>query len=267
MTFGFLFIPFYINFAFILIMSFMPLITIITVTFNAEKVIGKTLSSLSGQTFSDFEHLVIDGNSTDHTLDILKKSALPSTKWISEPDKGLYDAMNKGLRMAKGKYVLFLNAGDSFHDATTLESYAEEALQNKDIIYGDTLIVNHEGSCLGPRHLSVPEFLTRKSFADGMLICHQAFMVKKELAPQFDLRYRFSSDYDWCVKCIQNSVSENCANLNRITIDYLSDGLTDKNKFPSLKERFRIMSHHYGLPVTVLKHLSFIFRAFKRGKI
>lgn len=244
-----------------------PLISLITVTFNAEKVIAKTMESIRQQSFQGFEHLVIDGCSSDHTLDTIDKYRLPQTVVVSEPDKGLYDAMNKGLKMAKGKYVLFLNAGDTFHSPATLKKYAEQALENKDIIYGDTEIVDSQGKHLGMRHLSVPEILTKDSFSNGMLICHQAFMVKKEITPQYDLTYRFSADYDWCVKCIAETKPETCANLRDITIKYLSDGLTDKNKWKSLRERFRIMAHHYGFRKTITNHLGFILRALKRGSI
>lgn len=248
-------------------MSQNPLISIITVTFNAGNVIEKTLLSLKEQSYQDFEHLVIDGASTDNTLSVIKDCNLPQTIVHSEPDKGLYDAMNKGLRHAKGKYVIFLNAGDKFHSSRSLEKYAGGALQDKDIIYGDTNIVDSTGNLISPRHLSAPETLSFKSFADGMLICHQAFMVKKEIAPTYDTSYRFSADYDWCVKCIANSRPEECINLNEITIDYLSDGLTDKNKWRSLRERFRIMACHYGWLTTTAKHISFIARALRRGKL
>ena len=120
---------------------------------------------------------------------------------------------------------------------------------------------------ISDRHLSVPERLTHKSFSDGMLICHQAFMVKKNLAPEYDLNYRFSADYDWCVKCIAKSRPGNCRNLGEITIDYLSDGLTDKNKWKSLRERYKIMSRHYGSISTFFRHVGFLFRALKRGKV
>ena len=248
-------------------MDTQPLISIITVTFNAERVIDKTLKSLKEQSFKDFEHLVIDGNSSDDTLQIIKDAQLPQSIVISEPDKGLYDAMNKGLRMAKGRYVLFLNAGDTFHSSRSLELYACEASKSKDIIYGNTIIVDQQGNKIASRHLSAPEKLTKKSFADGMLICHQAFMVKKDLAPVYNLSYKFSADYDWCVKCIANSRPENCVNLNEVTIDYLSNGITDKNKWKSLKERFQIMTNHYGLLKTLTNHFKFIFRALKRGSI
>lgn len=252
---------------FILPMQKKPLISVITVAFNAEKLIGKTLESIKNQSFSDFEYLVIDGASKDDTLKIINKAEIPSTRILSEPDRGLYDAMNKGLRLAEGSYVLFLNAGDAFHDSDSLARYAAEAKKNRDIIYGDTDIISPDGSRIGGRHLSAPDVLTHKSFAKGMLICHQAFMVKKDLAPEYDLKYRFSADYDWCVKCIKKSDPNNCINLNAVVIDYLSDGLTDKNKWKSLRERFRSMSVHYGFLPTSIRHLSFIFRALKRGKL
>lgn len=244
-----------------------PLISVITVTYNAEGVIGKTLSSLKEQTYQDFEHLVIDGSSKDNTLQVIKSYSLPQSRVISEPDKGLYDAMNKGLNLAKGKYVIFLNAGDAFHDKDTLRKYAEGAIQDKDIIYGDTIIVDNGGNKISDRHLFVPEKLTFESFADGMLICHQAFMGKKVLTGHYDLQYRFSADYDWCVKCIEKSNTDNCMNLKAVTIDYLCDGLTDKNKWKSLRERFKVMSRHYGLPKTLIKHFGFVFRAIRRGRL
>lgn len=244
-----------------------PLISVITVTYNAEKVIGRTLRSLKEQSFTDYEYLVIDGNSQDATIAMVKDANIPHTSLLSEPDKGLYDAMNKGLRLAKGKYVIFLNAGDTFHSCDTLSLYASEVGAGKDIIYGDTVIVDHTGKKIADRHLKAPQVLTSQSFSKGMLICHQAFMVKKELAPLYDLNYRLSADYDWCVKCIRASSPDRCANLNQITIDYLSDGLTDNYKWKSLRERFGIMSRHYGLLRTCLNHFQFIFRALKRGNI
>ncbi|MCH5231685.1 MAG: glycosyltransferase [Muribaculaceae bacterium] len=240
-----------------------PLLSIITVTYNASQVLGPTLQSLKSQTFRDFEHIVVDGNSSDSTLRLIEDAGIPS-RVISEPDRGLYDAMNKGIDLARGKYILFLNAGDSFHDPDTLSLYAQAAAGDPDIIYGDTIIVDSEGKKIADRHLKAPEKLTSKSFANGMLICHQAFMVKKNLVPLYDLSYRFSADYDWCVKCIAKSRPDKCHNLQSVTIKYLNDGLTDKNKIPSLLERFRIMSRHYGLIPTTLRHFRFLLRSLRR---
>ncbi|MDE7348012.1 MAG: glycosyltransferase [Muribaculaceae bacterium] len=245
-----------------------PLISVITITFNAAETLPLTMESVAEQTFKDFEHLVVDGASKDDTIILARRMGTPGIRILSEPDNGLYDAMNKGLKMARGRYLIFLNSGDRFHSADTLKAYADAiAERNPDIIYGDTDIVDKEGKRIGPRHLSVPEILTFDSFSRGMLICHQAFMVRKDLAPLYDTDYRFSADYDWCIRCIKASRAGDRVNLHRVTIDYLTDGLTDKNKKASLMERFRIMSAHYGSMKAIAAHLSFIPRALKRGKL
>lgn len=245
-----------------------PLITIVTITYNAAETLPLTMNSVAEQTFGDFEHLIIDGASHDDTLIIARRLGSPSLKIVSERDRGLYDAMNKGLRAARGQYVVFLNSGDAFHSPDTLRAYADAIMTKKpDIIYGDTEIVAPDGTRLGPRHLSAPKTLTFDSFRHGMLICHQAFMVRKAIAPDYDTDYRFSADYDWTIRCIKASRPGARVNLDRITIDYLSDGLTDRNKKKSLAERFRIMATHYGLPAAVASHLSFIPRAIRRGHL
>lgn len=245
-----------------------PLISVITVTFNAEQTLPITMKSVKEQTFSDFEHLIVDGASTDDTIIIARRMGRPDVKIVSEPDNGLYDAMNKALRVARGQYVIFLNSGDAFHAPDTLQHYAA-AIKAKtpDIIYGDTDIVSIDGTKIGARHLSAPDILTLDSFSDGMLICHQAFMVRKKIAPYYDTDYRFSADYDWTIRCIKASRPGNRVNLHRVVTDYLSDGLTDHNKKKSLIERFQIMAHHYGTFRALRKHLCFIPRALRRGKI
>lgn len=172
--------------------------------------------------------------------------------------------MNKGLRLAKGKYVIFLNAGDAFHSKDILQKYADAAMKNPDIIYADTVIVDNERRFLRNRHLSAPDILSFQSFSKGMLVCHQAFMVKRSIAPKYDTSYRFSADYDWTVKCLKKTTPGKCINLRTVAIDYLNDGMTDKNKYSSLRERFSIMSYHYGMMKTSFNHISFLARALKR---
>lgn len=245
-----------------------PLISVITITYNAAETLPLTMESVAEQSFTDFEHIVVDGASEDDTISIARSMGTSSLRIISEKDEGLYDAMNKGLKLARGRYVLFLNSGDRFHSADTLKEYADAiAEKDPDIIYGDTDIVDIEGKRLGPRHLSAPEILTVDSFSKGMLICHQAFMVKKDIAPLYDTDFRFSADYDWCIRSIKASRAGDRYNLRRVTIDYLADGLTDKNKKASLLERFKIMAAHYGAIRTIGQHLSFIPRAIRRGKL
>lgn len=244
------------------IMNSSPLISIITVTYNAATCIEPTMLSIAGQTFRKFEHIVIDGASKDDTLSIVRR--IDDARILSEKDNGLYDAMNKGISLSRGKYLLFLNAGDTFHTNKTLAEYAQYAERGDDIIYSDTVIVDQHRHIISNRHLKAPVKLTRESFADGMLICHQAFMVRKDLAPQYDLKYRFSADYDWTVRCISNANPDRCTNLNIIGIDYLREGMTDKNKLKSLLERYKIMTEHYGKIPTLLNHIRFLMRATRR---
>ena len=241
-----------------------PLISIVTITFNAAGELAPTMRSMHEQTFQDFEHLIIDGASSDNTLEIARSMGGKSLRILSEPDKGLYDAMNKGLKMARGKYVLFLNAGDAFHSPAVLAAYGREAKNGADIIYADTIIVDSERNFIAPRHLSAPSLLSFHSFSKGMLVCHQAFMVRKAIAPSYDVQYRFSADYDWTVRCLKNTTPGKCTNLNMVAVDYLSDGLTDNNKMKSLMERFQIMCRHYGTTSTILNHVGFVLRALKR---
>lgn len=249
-------------------MDVRPLISVITITYNAAETLPLTMESVAGQTFKDFEHIIVDGASKDDTIILARRMGTRGLRVLSEPDEGLYDAMNKGLKMARGRYLIFLNSGDRFHSADTLKAYADTiAERNPDIVYGDTDIVDIEGKRIGPRHLSAPEILTVDSFSQGMLICHQAFMVRKDISPLYDTDYKFSADYDWCIRCIKASRAGDRVNLHRVTVDYLADGLTEKNKKASLVERFRIMSAHYGSMKAIAAHLSFIPRAIKRGKI
>lgn len=241
-----------------------PLISIITITFNASVELAPTMKSIAEQSFSDFEHIIVDGASSDNTLSVARELASPSLRILSEKDNGLYDAMNKGLRMAQGKYLLFLNAGDSFHTPDTLSLYADAARSCPDIIYADTVLVDADRNYVAPRHLSVPEKLTYRSFSKGMLVCHQAFMVRREIAPPYNLEYRFSADYDWTLNCLRKTTPEKTMNLHTVAIDYLTDGLTDKNHKASLKERFTVMRRHFGTATAVLRHISFIPRAIAR---
>lgn len=238
-----------------------PLISIITVTYNAEKTVGRTLESVASQTFSDYEHVIIDGASTDGTLVIIDSSAgKDHRKVFSEPDKGLYDAMNKGLDIAQGNYVVFLNAGDKFHSESTLKLIAEAINEhgNPGVVYGQTVLVDNDGRYIAPRHLKAPENLTLSDFAKGMVVCHQAFVAKKSIVPFFSLRYRYSADYEWCIICLQHSKKN--IYVGDVLIDYLIEGLSTANRRKSLVERFNIMSIYYGFWPTLWRHIGFVSR-------
>lgn len=242
----------------------MPLISIITVTYNAASVLEPTLRSVASQSFGDYEHIIVDGASTDATLSLAAASGNSRMQIHSKPDRGIYHGMNRGLRYAKGKYVVFLNAGDRFASPYTLARYAEAAESEPDIIYGDTVIVDAAGEVLRPRHLSAPEMLTFSGYLKGMLVCHQAFMVRRDIAPLYSREYALSADYDWCLECIRRSGLTKRVNLRQVTIHYLEGGMSQKKKLRSLRERFVIMRRHFGLLRTLRAHLSFVPRALAR---
>ena len=243
-----------------------PKFSIITVTYNAESTIEATMRSVKQQTFRPIEHIIIDGGSKDNTLYIINKYKDDNTKVISEPDKGLYDAMNKGIRLATGTYLCFLNAGDTFHEQDTLEKMVNGAglsdnHELPEILYGQTAIVDAERHFLRMRHHTAPEVLTWKSFQQGMLVCHQAFFVKRTLAEPYDLQYKYSSDYDWCIRMMKKA--DVISNTHLILIDYLDEGMTTRHHRASLIERLRIMAKHYGWGKALLMHLWFVIRLLK----
>ena len=240
-----------------------PLFSIITVTWNAADVIAPTLQSVREQTSSDYEMLIIDGASSDDTLDIVKQSSIAGLRVFSEPDGGLYDAMNKGISRARGRYIMFLNAGDSLADDTVLARLAKFAADNPGVIYGQTQLVDAQRQVVGKRHLTAPKRLTADSFLNGMVVCHQAFVARRDLVPEYDLQYRLSADYDWCIRVLKASPSNAYAGPAPI-ISYLSEGMTTRHHRASLWERYRIMCRHYGTARASLAHLGFIPRYLKR---
>ena len=235
-----------------------PLFSIITITFNAATTLPATLCSVKEQTFTNYEYIVVDGASRDNTVALVKASQLP-VRMVSESDKGLYDAMNKGLKMATGEYLIFLNAGDSFHAPDALQRVAEAIGDNRPgVVYGETAIVDADRNFLMMRRLQAPEKLTWRSFSNGMLVCHQAFIARRDIAPMYDLQYRYSADVDWCIRCMKQT--DELLNTHLTLIDYLNEGETTRHHRASLKERFAVMCHHYGTLPTVLRHIGFALR-------
>lgn len=156
---------------------------------------------------------------------------------------------------------VFLNAGDELHEDDTLQLMVHSLAglnELPDVIYGETAIVDEEGHFLRMRRLSAPEQLTWKSFREGMLVCHQAFFARRDRAVKYDLHYRFSADFDWCIRIMKQS--KILHNTHLTLIDYLNEGMTTRNHKASLKERFRIMCKHYGYVSTVMRHLWFALR-------
>ena len=187
---------------------------------------------------------------------------------VREPDKGLYDAMNKALEHATGDYIVFLNAGDRLHSPDTLQQVFGHIDMNASlpaILYGETDWVDGQGRFIRHRRLQAPKQLTWKKFRHGMLVCHQSFYVRTDLARQelYDLNFRFSADYDWCIRLLKRAerLKQPIYNTRLILTDYLSEGLTTQHHQESLRERFRIMASHFGWTTTLIQHGWFVIRA------
>ena len=249
-------------------------ITYVTITFNAAAVLRRTLDSVLSQDYPEITHLIIDGASTDDTMKIVddyigRSNAADNGHRIhvtSEPDKGIYDAMNKGLRSVDGDYVCFLNAGDFLPSPDIVSRIAEMVNgQLPSVLYGDTDIVDSNGNFLHHRRLAPPENLTWKSFRNGMLVCHQAFYARTDfaIATPYNQEYRYSADVDWCIRIMKAAAKENVPmlNLHMVVANYTQEGQTTLHHRESLKERYRVMECHYGRVQTFFMHCWFIIRA------
>lgn len=253
-----------------------PRITVVTITYNAAAVLQRTLDSVLAQSYPNVEHLIIDGASKDETLAMVEQYREESTEKAasheivvrSEPDRGIYDAMNKGLQQATGDFLVFLNAGDTLPATDTLELVMDKAAEGVGVLYGDTDVVDGNGNFLYHRRLQPPEHLTWRSFRQGMLVCHQAFYVRTEMAKTqaYDLRYRFSADVDWCIRVMKEAERRQLqlVNLHAVVANYLEEGTTTKNHKASLRERYLVMQKHYGVVSTFLMHCWFVVRALIR---
>lgn len=255
-------------------------LSIITVTYNAQDTLPRTVKSVLTQNYDNIEHIIVDGASTDGTMKIAEKyrknsedlTGIRRIVIVSEPDKGLYDAMNKGLAMATGDYLVFLNAGDFYPDASTVSTIMACATAGitRDgrlpaVIYGDTDIVDDNGVFVRRRRLTPPERLTWRSFRHGMLVCHQSFYARTDIARgiAYDMKYRYSADVDWCIRVMKEAERQNLplANTHATLTNYTLEGQTTMHHGDSLKERYRIMETHYGRITTFFMHCWFAIRA------
>ena len=245
-------------------MSHKPLFSIITVVFNGENLLPGTVESVLSQDFTDYEYWIIDGASKDGTRALIEGYAAvhPQIHWISERDKGLYDAMNKGLARATGDFVWFLNCGDHLHAPDTLSRVAAMAGPQTDVLYGETLLVDANRvpqgimSELSTRRL--PEQLHWRDFLRGMLVVHQSFVPRRTLAGPY-LEDNLCADYDWCIRILKQS--RETLNTQMILTNYLMGGLSKQKHRQSLNDRFKVMRKHYGLFLTLSAHGFIVLRA------
>jgi len=230
---------------------FNPKLSVITVVFNNVRDIERTMLSVVNQTYSNIEYIVIDGLSTDGTLELLNKYRSQIRILKSEKDKGIYDAMNKGLALATGDYVLFMNSGDEIYASDTVAKVFATAT-DADIYYGETEMINDAGESLGQRRHKAPVHFTWRSFKYGMSVSHQAIYIRRSLVQPYDPRYHLSADIDWILQAAKKA--EKIVNVNQYVAKYLVGGMSKKKHKQSLKERFDIMRRYYGLIPTIFNH-------------
>lgn len=230
-------------------------LSIITITYQAEPFIRRTLESLMKQTSQDFEYIVIDGGSKDKTLAILAEYPSRINFLLSEPDRGLYDAMNKGLAVAKGKYVWFMNAGDVLADDRLVEDLVPFLRQEPDVVYGDALFVDNMGHSRGLRSVvtphTLPQNLTWRDMWLGMRVCHQSFIARKSIAPLYALD-NLSADIDWEIQILKKSKST--LYFPRPLSHYLEGGISNQQLKKSWLDRFWVLKSHFGWATTLIAH-------------
>jgi len=223
--------------------------TIITVTFNNYFGLKKTINSISNQTYNNFEHIVIDGNSNDGTKAFLESLQIKILTVISEPDKGIYDAMNKGLKLAKGDWVIFMNAGDIFCSDTVLLDFANQKFSS-DIVYGNCIVKYDNG---------FERVLTPKSLNElwkGMSFSHQTVFIKSNLLKEhlFDLSYKYCADFNQIFNFYLNDFSFKYWNDCIAIIE--AGGVSDSKRYLATNEVYKInkklnpklKNHFYFLP-------------------
>ena len=235
----------------------MPQLSVITINYNNADGLDKTISSVLEQQYTDFELIVIDGGSDDKSIDVIERHADHISYWISEKDSGIYNAQNKGIERATGKYCLFLNSGDHLADADVLKTVFNEE-QNNDIIYGDMITVNAAGV---RKRMNMPEKVGVKRMLIDTL-WHPVAFIKRELFSKYgkyDETYNIAADYDFFVRVIiDKKVTYRHLPL-AISVFYKTGVSSDKsNKELLISERNRIQNNYFN-PL-----LLFLFRIYSK---
>lgn len=228
-----------------------PLISVITVAFNAEKHLEKTLLSIINQTYGNIEYIILDGGSVDGTLDIIKKYDEKIDYWVSEKDAGIYDAMNKGIMLSNGEWLNFMNAGDMFFNNEVLHDISIH-LKKAGLVYGNHAIYLKDSN----KHQSID--MKRLRYRKNLPYCHQSLFIHKSWAHQFpfDLNYRIASDYDQFLKCKFAGASITHVPLT-ISL-FLQGGLSCVSRIQLIREYYMISKQYFWY-----SHIVYIYRKLK----
>ena len=210
--------------------------SIVTITYNAVNSLEKTIQSVLNQSYHDFEYLIIDGGSKDGTLDIIQHYSNCINYWISEPDNGVYDAMNKGINIATGDYLIFMNADDIFADTEVLQKVANLIKSDVDVIYGNWRTITEYGLFANK---PAPISTLNKKFG----LSHQAIFVKVSLLKQvpFDLQYKYAGDYNMISSYYLSGKKFQYVDVEIAEVS-INSGVTFNHFEESVKEHYKILS-------------------------
>ncbi|MEG0602359.1 MAG: glycosyltransferase family 2 protein [Mucinivorans sp.] len=237
----------------------LPKISIITVVRNDPKGLELTLNNLSQVQYPSLEIIVIDGASSDSTPSVAHTYAGLIAAYLSEEDQGIYDAMNKGLALSTGDFVWFVNAGDTVCGVDDLVRLMTTDATLADVYYGQAIVVDQNGKRLGLRRKVVPRDLSWRSLSGGMVVSHQAFIVRRTIAVPYDLHYRYAADIEWQIECLRRA--RNTQYTGGALCCFAVGGVSTTHRKESLTERWAIMRRNYGLSITILSHIKFVFDA------
>lgn len=235
----------------------MPLFSIIVVSLNTKDQFLKTINSIKNQTFKKYEVVIVDGKSNDGTINEIKKIKNKKFKFIIEKDRGIYDAMNKGVKKCSGRWIIFLNSGDILYNQNVLKKISNKKIERVDILFGDTIIQNKFFN-----YSSKAKNFTKATFL--MPFCHQSSLVKRNLLMKFrfDLKYKVSSDFDFFINSFYKNYS--FLNLNLIISKVTSGGLSDTNRKKVFQENMNIIRNYgYDIKYSIILYVYIWHDLFK----
>lgn len=233
-------------------MDSLPKITVVTVTYNAEKSLEKTILSVVNQTYPNIEYIIIDGGSNDKTVNIIKKYAKQIDYWVSEPDKGIYDAMNKGIDKANGEWINFMNAGDCLANEKVLwEIFSKEYRKETGCVFGDSMVL--ENGKMRMQHIN--PFWRQKTKIKTKGICHQSCFINTRLAKLFkyDISYKIAADFKLLLDIRCNNYLFYYVPVAVCIFDIT--GVSYTNPYLCFKEDVRLL----GLPLNLHIRLLYVF--------
>jgi glycosyltransferase involved in cell wall biosynthesis len=232
-----------------------PLITIITPVYNSIGCLERTLQSVINQTYKNIEFIVVDGASNDGSIEVINNYKDKITIFLSEPDKGAYDAINKGFKLAKGEWVNVMNAGDYFINEKIIENMIQFLSSDVDLIYGDT-----ENRILNNKVVSALPINQLGEYWKKCRICAQSLFIRTNIAQKylFDLRYPIQSYYDFMLKCIRDGYR--FYKVDFVVASYMGGGMSDTKPVRETISRWKISLNYYG---HFIVHSHFIFRVIR----